>query len=90
VDEQYSLIQQQKQYDPKEAAAGRAWHKQQNPDIDERSLTYLSNPPFVNALERNKDIASGILEVLSVKVEGNKALIEFSTNNGGTFNGPNG
>jgi len=86
VDNQQVLIEEQKHYDPKDAAASRAWFKKQDPKIDEASLTYLSNPPFVNELNRNKDIAGGILEVLSVKVEGNKALIEVSTTRGGTFN----
>ena len=87
VDEQRALVERQQQYDPQVEAANRAWHKKQNPKIDERSLTYLSNPPFVNELERNKRIASRILEVLSVKVEGNTATISVSTNNGGTVNG---
>jgi len=87
VDEQVVLKERQKQYDPKVAAQNRAWHKQQNPDIDEESLTFLSNPPYVNELNHNKSIANRILEVLEVKVEGNKALIEVSTTSGAVVNG---
>lgn len=57
------------------------------PKIDEKSLTFLSNPPYVNELDRHKRIAEKILDVLSVKVDGTKALIEVSTTSGGTVNG---
>jgi hypothetical protein len=87
VAEQRVLKERQANYDPKEAARGRAWRRQQDPNVSEETQTYLSNPPYVNELDRYKDIGGKILEVLSVKVEGNRALIEVSTNSGGTFNG---
>ena len=87
VDEQQTLLERQSQYDPQIAASGRAWHKQQNPKINGASLTYLSNPPFTNELDRNKRIATGILDILLVKVERNKALIGVATNKGGIVNG---
>ena len=87
LDEQRVLKERQANYDPKVAADNRAWRKKQNPDIDERSQTFLSNPPYVNELERHQRIAKKFLDVLSVKVEGNKATIEVSTTGGGTANG---
>jgi hypothetical protein len=87
VDETAALRQRQKNYDPKEAARGRAWHKKQDPSISEESLTFLSNPPYTNALDRHKRIAEKILDILSVKIDGNKATIVVSTTSGGRFNG---
>ena len=52
-----------------------------------RNFPHISNPPFVNELARSKRIANRILQVLSVKIEGNEAFIEVSTNSGGTING---
>ena len=82
-----SLKEYQATYDPKQAAKNRAWHRQQNPKIDEESLTFLSNPPYVNELNFHKRIAAGILDVLSTKVEGNKAKLYVSTTSGATVNG---
>ena len=39
------------------------------------------------ALARHKRIASGILDVLNVKVDGRKAVIKVSTTRGGRING---
>jgi hypothetical protein len=85
--EQRALKEYQAAHDPQQAAKNRAWRKKQNPQIDERTQTYLSNSPYVNELDRKKRIAAKFLDVLSVNVEGNKALIEVSTTGGGTVNG---
>jgi len=85
--EQKTLREQQANYDPKQAASGRAWHKKQNPNLSEETLTHLSNPPFTNSLKFHRSLASHICEVLSVKVEGNTAELVVSTTNGATING---
>lgn len=74
-------------YDPKDVPRKRKWFQQSNPKLDEESLTYLTNSPYVNALERNKRIAENILEVLSVDVKENQAFIKVSTTVGATVNG---
>lgn len=87
VDRQQALREEAKQYDPKVAASGRAWHKQQDPKISEETLDHLTGPPLARALKWHRGIAADILEVLSTKVEGDKATIEVSTTSGGTVNG---
>src|SRR5262245_54693809 len=64
VDRQQSLREQQKAYDPKQAASNREWHKR-NGKLDEESLTFLSNPPFTNFLKWHKGIAGDFLDVLA-------------------------
>ena len=86
VDEQQALVERQHYYDPQAAESNRAWHKQQNPKMDDESLNYLFNPPFNHELDRNKRIANGIVDILVIKVEGNKALIGVATNKGATVN----
>jgi hypothetical protein len=85
--ERESLKARQSRYDPKEAARGREWHRKQDPKISEESLTHLSNPPYANALKFHKSLAGDIRDILSVKVDGNKASLVVSTNNGATING---
>ena len=87
VTEQQSLKADQADYDPRRVAESRATFKKWNPKIDEDTLTRLTNPPYVNALARHKKRAEGILDVLSVKIDGRKAVIEVSTTVGGTSNG---
>lgn len=87
ADEAASLKEFQKTYDPKQAAASREWHRKQNPKSTEESLTYITNPPYVNALNRHKEIANKILDVLNVTVNGSEALIEVSTLSTAVVNG---
>jgi hypothetical protein len=87
VDEAAALANWQKTYDPTVAASNRAWHRQQDPKISNDSLTYITNPPYVNALERHKRIADKILDVLSISVKGNEAVIEVSTLSSATYDG---
>jgi len=85
--EQKSLRAYQATYDPGEAARGREWHRQQNPKISEKTLTHLSNPPFTNALKFHQGLAKDVIDVLSVKIEGNQASLVVSTSSGATVNG---
>jgi hypothetical protein len=85
--EQRTLRETQANYDPKQAASGRAWHKKQNPNISEESLTHLSNLPFTNSLKFHKSLAGHIQEILSVKIEGAEAKLVVSTTNGATIDG---
>jgi hypothetical protein len=80
------LKSSQSSYDPKQAANNRQWFRQQNPDITDEGLTHITNPPYANALKFNKGLANDIRDILSVKVDGNKAQLVVSTNNGATIN----
>lgn len=82
-----TLRETQAKYDPKQAASGRAWHKKQNPNISEETLTHLSNPPFVNSLKFHRSLANEIYDVLSVKVEGDEAKLVVSTKTEATIDG---
>lgn len=82
-----SLRDYQATYDPKQAAESRISLKQLNPKLTENGLTHLTNSPYVNALQWHKGIAEDILEVLSVKIDGNKATLRVSTTSGATING---
>jgi hypothetical protein len=85
--QQRSLKEYQATYDPREAAESRTRLRQMNPKLDDKSLTFLSNPPFVNELNHHKAIAGKFLDVLSVETNGNEAKVRISTTGGGTFNG---
>jgi hypothetical protein len=82
-----SLEEYQATHDPRQAEQNRQWHRKQQPTIDETSLKYLSNPPYVNELNRQRDIAGKIRSVLDVKVDGDRAMLKVSTNNAATING---
>jgi len=73
-------------YDPKEAASKQQWFRQQNPKITDESLAHLTSSPYASALKFKKSLASDIRDILSVKVEGNKANLVVSTNKGATIN----
>jgi hypothetical protein len=85
--EQRSLKEYQATYDPQEAAKSRERLRRMDPKLDEGSLAHLTNPPYVNGLIHHRQVAGGILDVLSVDVEGRKAVIEVSTTVGGRVNG---
>ncbi len=82
-----SLRDYQATYDPKQAAKSRQSLKQLDPKLTEDGLTHLTNSPYVNALKWHKGIAEDILEVLSVKIEGNKATLRVSTTNEAIIDG---
>jgi hypothetical protein len=84
---QKTLKERQSSYDPRKAAADSQYFRQRNPDMKKESIERLTNSPFTNELNHLKGLAGEILDVLSVKVEGNKARITVSTTNGGTVNG---
>lgn len=85
--ERRSLEGYQATYDPKQAEKNRQWHQKQSPNIDKEGLTFLSNSPYKNELDRQRRIANKILSVLDTKVEGNKATIQVSTTSEATING---
>jgi hypothetical protein len=82
-----ALRADQAAYDPREAAESRESRRKRNPQLDQASLDYLSNPPYVNALKFHKDLTGKILEVLRTSVDGNKAFIRVSTTRSTTVNG---
>ena len=85
--EQQSLKERQAQYDPKEAARSREWHRKQDPNVKPETLEFLSNPPYTNELNHHRQIAAKILAILSVNIDGNKAVARVSTTGGATVNG---
>ncbi len=85
--EQKHLRERQSQYDPREAAESQQRWRKKNPEMKESAITFLTNSPYVNALDHHKSIANKFREVLSAKSDGNKATIVVSTNSLGTSNG---
>jgi hypothetical protein len=84
---QQELKQRQANYDPKRAAESRLRWRQKKPEMKEESIAFLTNPPYTNELNRLKGIAGGVIEVLRVNVDGNKATLVVSTTSGATING---
>ena len=82
-----ALRADQAAYDPREAAKRREERRKRNPPLDQDSLDHLYNPPYVNALKFHKGLTDDILEILSARVDGNKAFIRVSTTSGATLNG---
>jgi hypothetical protein len=81
------LRAEQAAYDPREAAKRREERRKRNPQRDQESLDYLSNPPYENALKFHKELTGDILEILRARVDGNKAFIRVSTTSGATIDG---
>lgn len=82
-----ALKAQQANYDPKNAASAREWHRKQNPKITDEELNHITGPPYNFELKFHKSLANEIVDILSAKVEGNKANLVVSTSNGATVNG---
>jgi len=85
--EMEGLKGRQSSYDPKNAASAREWHRKQDPKISDEDLNHITGPPYNFALKFHKGLANDIRDILSVKVDGNKASLVVSTNNGATVNG---
>jgi hypothetical protein len=77
--EQKTLRERQANYDPKEAAESQQRWRKKDPEMSEKKITFLTNSPYANALDRHKRIADKFLDVLSAKSDGNKATIVVST-----------
>ncbi len=86
LSKQRTLKALQSRYDPREAAKKREWFRQKNAQLDAASLTFLTNPPYVNELDHHKRTAGKILDVLNVTIDGNKAVIAVSTVGGALVN----
>jgi hypothetical protein len=82
-----SLKEHQATHDPRDTARSRQQLKKLSPHLSEESLDHLTNSPYANALKRHRSIADKFLEVLRVRVDGNKAIISISTTNGAKVDG---
>jgi cell division protein FtsB len=85
--QQRTLKARQLGYDPKQAAKNVESLRQRNSKLTEENLTHLSSSPFTFMLKWHKGVANSIINVLSVKTEGNKATLIVSTNRSTTING---
>jgi hypothetical protein len=85
--EAQQLKERQAQYDPREAVASQQRWRQKDPKMSERSITFLTNSAYANALDHYRGIAQKFIDVLSAKVEGNKATLTISTRSQATSNG---
>src|SRR5262249_49673902 len=81
------LKDHQSRYDPTDAASSRERLRKLNPKLSEDALTQPAEPPYTTTLKLKKGLAGDIRDILSVKVDGNKASLLVSTNNGATING---
>ena len=86
VDEARALTEEQKAWNPKQAAR-RLEERKNNPYLPKEPPDFMTLPPYDYKLKRIKERMNNILEVLSVTTEGSKSIISVSTNCGGTFNG---
>ena len=84
---QRALMAEQSHYDPRQAAASRENQRMRNPELTAEQVGHLTDSPYTTALEREKGIAKHILDVLSVKTEGNTAKLVVSTSYSATVNG---
>ena len=66
----------QAQYDPRSVAERRAALRKLNPNITADGLNHLTASPFENKLKWYKGMAEDVIEILNVKIEGNKAHVE--------------
>jgi len=78
-EEQKTLRERQANHDPSKAAASQERWRKKDPDMSEEQVTFLTNSPYANALERHKRRANKFLDVLSAKSDGNKATVVIST-----------
>jgi len=85
--EQESLKAQQSRFDPKQAARNRDSLHKQNPKLTPENLAHLSESPYASALKWHKGMANSIIKIMEVKVDGERATIQVSTNKGATING---
>src|SRR5262249_22657914 len=85
--EMEALKAEQATFDPKNATSARESLRKQDPKISDETLKHLTGPPYDFALKFNKKLAGDIRDILSTKVDGNKAKVVVSTNNGATVNG---
>jgi hypothetical protein len=85
--EQETLKTREARFDPAQAAKNRDSLRKQNPKLTNDDLAHLSSSPYAFALKWHKDVANSVLRVTDVKVDGAKATVTVSTNNGATING---
>lgn len=74
------------------ADESREWNRKPNSETGMSALSRPANPArddqyARNQVARHKRIAGKILDVFSVKINGNKAVLKVSTTVGGKFNG---
>ncbi len=75
----------QRNYDPRTAArAGEGFAKR---GLDKAAIEHLTSSPYDNALKFKKDVASKVLEILSVRTKGNHADVEVAIERTATING---
>jgi hypothetical protein len=75
----------QKRYDPETAASAREKYAKQG--LNKTAVEYMSSSPYDNTLKFKKEVASKVLEILSVKTEGTHAKIEVAIEAAATING---
>jgi hypothetical protein len=83
--QRHLLEERQRHYDPRAAARAREHFAERG--LDEAAIEHLSSSPYDNALKFKKEVASKVLEILSVKTDGNHADVEVAIERTATING---
>ncbi|TWT55401.1 hypothetical protein KOR42_27870 [Thalassoglobus neptunius] len=86
-EKQQSLKRRQERYDPADVPRSREFFLKNNPDMDEESLKFLTNPPFVNSLNYHKHLAGRVTKITGVEVDGNNAKIRVEVTSDVVVNG---
>jgi hypothetical protein len=77
----------QAQYDPRSVPERRAALKKLNPKITTDGLIHLTASPFENKLKWYQGMAADVIDILSVKIDGDKAYLEICVHARATVNG---
>jgi len=87
VGQAHTMREMQARYDPKQAAESRKSWLERDPKMSKDTLDHLTGPPNDWDLKFHKDIAKDIIQILSVHIEGNEALLRVSTHSDAVING---
>jgi hypothetical protein len=87
VRQAHTMREMQARYDPKQAAQHRQSFLERDPKMSKETLDHLTGPPNDWELKFHKAIAKDILQILSVRVEGNEARLYVSTRSDAVISG---
>jgi hypothetical protein len=85
--EQERLKARQARFNPQQAVKTRETIHKLNPKASAAELARITESPYNHALKVHRDMASSVIRITGVKVDGDRATVTVSTNHGATING---
>jgi hypothetical protein len=85
--EQERLKARQSRFNPQQAVKTRETIRKLNPKASAEELAHITESPYNHALKVHRDMASSVIRITGVKVDGDRATVTVSTNHGATING---